>query len=189
MGNRTVNKEDSLLWARFLSGDDEAYACIYKRYIQVLFSSALQYTTDKELIKDCIQDVFEKLYKNRDKIKSTDNVKAYLFVILRNSLINALQKEQTYIQYVGKIETRVEETPVDHLEKAEEDRSAQDKIQQIFHVLTPMQKEIIYYRYVEGLDIKDIALIVGMNYQSVQNFIQRSLKKVRRIFVSSNFFW
>lgn len=102
MENRAVNKEESLLWKRFLSGDNEAYTCIYKRYVQVLFSSALQYTMDKELIKDCIQDVFEKLYKNRHKIKSTDNVKAYLFVILKNSLINALQKEKTYLQYIKK---------------------------------------------------------------------------------------
>lgn len=76
----------------------------------------------------------------------------------------------------------MEETPVERLEKSEEDKSTQDKIQQIFHMLTPRQKEIIYYRYIEGLDIKDIALIVGMNYQSVQNFIQRSLKKAREFF-------
>lgn len=93
-----------------------------------------------------------------------------------------------YPRNIEKIEMRVEETPVDQLEKSEEDKSTQDKIQQIFHILTPRQKEIIYYRYIEGLDIKDIALIVGMNYQSVQNFIQRSLKKVRSVFASNNFF-
>lgn len=88
--------DESVLWESFLSGDDEAYACIYKKYVQVLFSYALQFTTDRELIKDCIQDVFEKIHRNRNKLNKTDNIKVYLIVILKNSLINALKKERTY---------------------------------------------------------------------------------------------
>jgi DNA-directed RNA polymerase specialized sigma24 family protein len=48
--------------------------------------------------------------------------------------------------------------------------------------LTPRQKEVIYYRYVEGLDMNDICRMMKMNYQSVQNLIQRSIKKVRTTF-------
>jgi RNA polymerase sigma factor (sigma-70 family) len=170
---------ESLLWDRFLSGDDEAYACIYKQYVQRLFSYALQFTSDRELIKDCIQDVFEKLHKNREKLKQTDNVKVYLFVILKNSLINSLKKEQTYFQYIGGIDASETETAVHILEQKEEEENIRGKVQQIFRLLTPRQKEIMFYRYIEEMDIKDIALIMEMNYQSVQNLIQRSIKKAR----------
>ncbi|MDR1090995.1 MAG: sigma-70 family RNA polymerase sigma factor [Prevotella sp.] len=178
--NVTDNPEP-LLWNKFLSGDDEAYALIYKQYVQILFSYALQFTSDRELIKDCIQDVFEKLHKNRTKLKQTDNVKVYLFVILKNSLINVLKKEQAYLQYIGEIEgdPSESETASDKLEESEDDKNVQHIVRQVFAVLTPRQKEIMFYRYIEGLEIKDIASIMEMNYQSVQNLIQRSIKKAR----------
>lgn len=174
-------KNDSLLWDNFLSGDEEAYACIYKQYVQALFSYALQFTSDRELIKDCVQDVFEKIHRNRNKLGTTDNIKVYLFVIMKNSLLNAMKKERTYFQYIGGIETSpIEtETAADKLEEKEKEAKMQKDIQRIFSLLTPRQKEVMFYRYVEGLAIQDIASLVDMNYQSVQNLIQRSIKKIR----------
>ena len=183
MKYEVANDNESLLWDKFLSGDDDAYACIYRRYVQTLFSNALQFTTDRELIKDCIQDVFEKLHRNRHKLKPSDNVRVYLYVILKNSLINALKKERTYLYYIGGIESPSYEIVSDKLEEKEEKKKAQVKIQQIFDLLTPKQKEIIYYRYIRELDIKDIASITGMNYQSVQNVVQRSIKKIREFYL------
>lgn len=175
------SNSDILLWDRFLSGDEEAFACIYKQYIQSLFSYALQFTTDREQIKDCIQDVFEKIHRNRSKLTKTDNIKVFLFVILKNSLKNAMKKERTYFQYIGGTEiSPVEtETAADKLEKKEKEVEIQENIQRIFSLLTPRQKEVMFYRYVEGLSLQDIALLAGMNYQSVQNLIQRSIKKIK----------
>ena len=45
---------DSLLWKRFLEGDSSAYTQIYNQTVQDLFRFGLLYTSDKELIKDCI---------------------------------------------------------------------------------------------------------------------------------------
>jgi RNA polymerase sigma factor (sigma-70 family) len=176
---------DTLLWDSFLSGDEEAYAYIYKQYVQVLFSYALQFTTDRELIKDCIQDVFEKIHRNRDKLSRTDNIKVYLFVILKNSLINVLKKKHTYFQYIGGVEiSPIEtETAADKLEEKEKEAKMKRDIQRIFSLLTPRQKEVMFYRYVEGLGIQDIASLVDMNYQSVQNLIQRSIKKIKEEFI------
>lgn len=173
--------DESTLWDRFLSGDKDAYSCIYKKYVQILFSYGLQFTSDRELIKDCIQDVFEKLHNNRDKLKPTDNLKVYLFVILKNSLINVLKKEATYFQHIDKIDhPHTEEvTAIDKLEEKEEQANTKKKIENIFSLLTSRQKEIMYYRFVEELEIKQIATLMDMNYQSVLNVIQRSLKKIR----------
>lgn len=85
---------DSLLWKRFLEGDSSAYTQIYNRTMQDLFRFGLLYTSDKELIKDCIHDVFVKIHMNRAKLAPTDNIAAYLTVALKNTLFNALKKQQ-----------------------------------------------------------------------------------------------
>ncbi|GHV47842.1 hypothetical protein FACS1894181_02150 [Bacteroidia bacterium] len=64
----------------------------------------------------------------------------------------------------------------------EDERERIDKINLILNMLTPRQKEVIYYRYVEGMGMGDICKAMEMNYQSVQNLIQRSIKKLKTSF-------
>ena len=65
---------------------------IYNQTVQELFRYGLLYTSDRELVKDCIHDVFVKIYTNRAKLTPTDNIIAYLMVTLKNTLFNALKK-------------------------------------------------------------------------------------------------
>lgn len=181
MGKGTLNN-DSLLWSNFLSGDDNAYSCIYEQYVQVLFKYGLHFTSDRDLIKDCIQDVFEKIHKNRNKLNQTDNIKLYLFVILKNTLLNILKREER-IQSIDSIDNGaddLEDTIENKLIKEEENSITEQKIKLVYSLLTPRQKEVIYYRFVECLSISEISIIMGMNYQSISNLIQRSIKKVRK---------
>lgn len=104
---------DSLLWKRFLEGDSSAYTQIYNRTVQDLFRFGLLYTSDKELIKDCIHDVFVKIHVNRAKLAPTDNIAAYLTVALKNTLFNALKKTTDSLSFdeIGEREETVDESP------------------------------------------------------------------------------
>ena len=49
-------------------------------------------------------------------------------------------------------------------------------------ILTPRQREIMYYRFVQELSMDDICKLMDLHYQSAQNLIQRSLKKIKSQF-------
>jgi len=51
--------------------------------------------------------------------------------------------------------------------------------------LTPRQKEVLYYKYMKNLTYDEIGEIMQMNYQSILNLIQRSIKKLRETFAES----
>ncbi len=68
------------LWKRFLKGDDRAYTELYNLYIDDLFAYGMHFTTNRESVKDCIQEVFISLYKDRSKQRKVNNIKSYLFV-------------------------------------------------------------------------------------------------------------
>ena len=53
------------LWQAFLSSDKEAFACLFEEYADAMYAYGCKMTSDAELVKDAIQDVFVKLYKNR----------------------------------------------------------------------------------------------------------------------------
>lgn len=175
--------DDQSLWNRFLAGDDNIYAFFYKKYIDDLLSYGMKFTPDRELVKDCIQDVFVKIYSNRTNLKQTDNIKLYLFMALKNTLFNVFQKDKASY-HIDTIEPvfHTEYSIEDHLIANEMEQERKEKMAFILESLTPRQKEVIYYRYVEGMGLEDICRIMDMNYQSVQNLIQRSIRKVRNTF-------
>ena len=174
---------DQIIWENFLCGDDEAYTYIYREYSQALYAYGMHFTSDKGLVEDCIQDVFIKIFQNRRHLQSTDNIKLYLFIALKNKLFNIFRKDIKYSQIdslepVFAAEYTIEDEIIEH----EREQFLNEKMIRMLEVLSPRQKEIIYYRFVEGLSYEEICQIMDMNYQSTQNLIQRSLKKLRTTF-------
>lgn len=178
---------DSLLWKRFLEGDSSAYTQIYNRTVQDLFRFGLLYTSDKELIKDCIHDVFVKIHMNRAKLAPTDNIAAYLTVALKNTLFNALKKTTDSLSFdeIGEREETVDEspsTPETIYINNEQEKQVQATVHTMMSVLTDRQREIIYYRYIKEMSIDEISKVTDMNNQSVSNSIQRALGRIRDLF-------
>lgn len=174
---------DQIIWENFLCGDDEAYTYIYREYSQALYAYGMHFTSDKGLVEDCIQDVFIKIFQNRRHLQSTDNIKLHLFIALKNKLFNIFRKDIKYSQ-IDSLEPvfAAEYTIEDEIIENEREQFLNEKMIRMLEVLSPRQKEIIYYRFVEGLSYEEICQIMDMNYQSTQNLIQRSLKKLRTTF-------
>lgn len=179
----TTFDEEQHLWAKFIDGDDASYELIYNKYIDVLFRYGIQFTKEEEVVKDAIHDVFVKIYTDRKRLKMPDNIKFFLLTCVKNHLFNILRRglvfdkldedEQCNIPDVSS-----ESEVTQHLEENDK----QENIAKIMNVLTERQREVIYYRYMEELNIQEITGLMNMNYQSVQNLIQRSLKKIRESF-------
>jgi len=175
--------DDSRLWDLFLSGDDKVYAHFYRKYAEDLFAYGMQFTADRELVKDCIHDVFVRIYSNRSKLGKTDNVKFYLLLSLKNTLYNYFQKDKrSYNSEMVEPVYHAEYSIEDLIIQGEKDQERQERIIHILETLTPRQREAMFYRYVEGMELDHICELMDMNYQSVQNLIQRSLQRMKTVF-------
>ena len=173
--------ESKIKWSQFLAGDNEAYCWIYKVYIQMLFRYGHSFTSDTELIKDCIQDVFTGLYKNRERLIVPNNINVYLFVAIKNCIQRTLYKESIYERSaMEQVPFLLEPTVEDEFVNNEQYNNQQKKVKEILSILTPRQKEIIYYRFIQEMSMEDICILMDINYQSAQNLIQRSLKKIKQ---------
>lgn len=176
-------KESKIKWDAFLSGDENAYCWMYNTYIQQLYHYGLRFTKDKELVKDCIQELFTTIYKNRQQLSSPDNVKVYLFVCLKHNLLRAISRENVF--EAPEEETFFflpEATAEEEFIEKERLTLQEKKIEKILSLLTPRQQEIIYYRYIQELSFHEICELMNMNSQSAQNLIQRSIRKIRDTF-------
>ncbi len=117
---------------------------------------ALSLTRDKENAKDLVQDTFVKAIQYRDKYTSDNNIKAWLFTILRNTYLNQVTKlsakntinDESEDEYIIK-NTMYE----DHT--AETDINTND-IQRTISLLDD-EYRIPFQMFVDGFKYKEIA--------------------------------
>jgi len=175
--------ESYIKWKLFLEGDDQAYSWIYTHYIQVLYNYGLQITPDSEIVKDCIQDVFVKIYKAKKKLTVPQNPKVYLMIALKNNIYNTFNQERLQKNYAFSLYQTEEQLTVKNEFIDQEARHEEmNNIKRMMKILTPRQREVIYYRFIEELSYDEICQIMGLNYQSAYNLLQRSLQKIREAY-------
>ena len=169
------------LVAQFCSGDDKAYAELYDIYIQMLYNYGLKLTSDQELLKDCVHDVFVKVYLKRNDKNAIKNLCSYLLISLKNRLLDEFRR-QTF-------------TTPNEVEEYEYRRAAEDverdyicqerslfQTEQVTHLmqnLTRRQRQAITLYYLEERKYEEICKIMQMNYHSVRNLMHRGMLKLR----------
>jgi RNA polymerase sigma-70 factor (family 1) len=65
---------------------EEKFAEIYRAFWKKLYSAGYNLLRDKTLAQELVQDVFVKLWLNRNEIKQVENMEAYLLRALRNKI-------------------------------------------------------------------------------------------------------
>lgn len=181
---------DEKLWELCLTGDKEAFKEIYCRFYSLLYNYGSKLISDKDLVKDCIQEVFIKLIQNYRSLSPTPNVKGYLVKALRNKLYDTLEKEKSTddISLYEEVFITDELFPLLSFDDSEADHRAKH-LMEVFAQLSPHQQEIIYLYYVNELKHEEIAEIMGINYQSSKNLLFRSLSTLRKLYLKNNSFY
>lgn len=180
----TENKSDErILWLRFLKGDDQVLSLIYLQYSNSLFDYGCRFTTDKNLVKDCIQEVFCTLIRTRKNLSETDNIRLYLLKSLKRRILRDL-KDSGY----KTILVNDQEYPFDLLlanniddQMNELDEEKRRLLSEAMLSLTERQKEAIYLRFNRGLEYEEISFLLNLNYQSSRALIHRAIEKLREI--------
>ncbi|MGQ7868161.1 RNA polymerase sigma factor [Sunxiuqinia sp. sy24] len=178
-----LKENDQTLWSKFLDGNEQVLSIIYLRHANLLFDYGCKMTTDRDLVKDCIQDIFCTLIKNRENLSETDNIRLYLFKALKRKLVREIQKSYRTQNLEGLPEIGFDLAFLhrpDHTELELTDRQKQELTEAI-NSLTERQKEAIYLRFTRGLDYKEISAVLNLNYQSSRALIHRAIAKLRNI--------
>jgi RNA polymerase sigma factor (sigma-70 family) len=168
--------QDSSLWIPFKRGDDGAFSRLYENYVDLLYNYGIKFIKDKEIVKDCIHDLFIKLYQDRDKLPDTDDPSLFLFISLKNRIIDKLREKTKYTYCVDP------EFYVDFYLEPEQEENLSDLEEQFLEamdLLSPRQKEAIYLRYQLEMSYDEMAALLKMSSQSVRNLVHRSIEKIR----------
>ena len=175
---------DIELWEAFKKGNNKAFDRIYHTYIPQLYNYGCHLCNDRELVRDCIHDLFVTLISNKARLGNTDNIKFYLFKAYKRKLVKLLRKrnhtrrresvfsdehfrlsiENDFIQLNGTITQETREF-----------------IQEAINKLPSSQKEAVILFYYEGLGYREIASLMGQrNVKSARTLIYRAIDSLTK---------
>ena len=154
-----------------------------KLHYRSLFNYGAKYSSDPELVKDSIQELFAGLWARRTRLSREVHPKAYLIASLRRGLHRKIQRENKLMRYQDgtdpsdwfQFELSVEEKIIGR----EEVQLLAKKIASLISTLPKRQKEVIYLKFFQDLSRDEIAQIMGNHPQTVSNLLQLALKKLR----------
>jgi len=169
-------------WSALLSGSRTALKEIYLEHHQSLFQYGMRMLSDEDGTRDCVQNLFVKIWTNHKRLAYTNNTKYYLMSALRNEIINFRAKEQRHEHSNLNEEIFVLDFSVEsaYIQK-EENLEQTQKLADAMNLLTSRQKEIIYLRYFEELDYDQIAEMMDITVKGAYKLSARALDALKDI--------
>jgi len=138
-----------------------------------------------EEIEECVSDAFLVVYNSRERLDfSQGSVKAYLCATARNLAINRLKKREGAREVpLDDFAQSTEETENSALNNLE----AEELINAVLSLGEPDSK-IILYRYYFNLPSKEIAKLLGIKQNTIDQRLRRALAKLNRLTKGGNLY-
>jgi RNA polymerase sigma factor (sigma-70 family) len=168
-------ENDLQIWLNIKNGDVAALKELYQQFYQVLFNYGRKMTKEQVLIEDAIQETFISIWRYRDTSSIPVSLKGYLLKSFRHEVIKIL-KHQSFVENSEEVIDFNFEISFD--QKIIEGENAQQLssiINNALSKLTNRQREIIYYRFYEGLSFQEIADLMNLQTRATYKLTARAL--------------
>ncbi len=173
------NEEE--LWQAFQAGNETAFARLYELYVDTLFSYCTRFTPDRDLVKDCIHDLFVELWKSRSTVSTTTSVRFYLLACIKRKVLRQLEK--AHAKGAGGSLAHEPDATLSHeaaMIQQQEWEQLQTGLQQALGHLTKRQREAVFFKFYQNLPYEQIASAMNVNAQSVYNLIFCALRTLKK---------
>lgn len=179
MTSRNVIDERALL-SQFQSGDKLAFDRIFTMFHSslVFFADRLLLNIGMEISKEIVLDIFLKLYDRREGFETLSNIKAFLYISVRNSCIKAIEKEK-----VNQKRFDLYSKNFDEFEKNVLDSIVQTEVyEELYRAidLLPEQYRLIMRRLVSGDTPKEISEQLGIPVSTINTQKSRALSLLKK---------
>jgi RNA polymerase sigma-70 factor (ECF subfamily) len=139
-----VNEQE--VWSKFKQGSETDFAYLYRLYAPVMFRYGSKLSSDRDLIKDCLQQVFLTLWKSRENLGNPASVKQYLLKALRSEIYKKAGRGLKYESISDDYHFKMVPSYESALIEQQSLESLKHKIADILLNLPPRQREIIFLK-------------------------------------------
>jgi len=173
--NSKIDEKKLLL--ELSQGSELAFTNVYNLYKNNVYSTALRITKSKIQAEEAVQDIFLKIWQNRDALAEVDHFENYLYIISRNHLFNSIKKiarETSQITEFNQKEAGIIDT-----DSNIKDEQYNTILNQIVEQLPPQQQKVYQMAKRDGLSHQKIGEDLGISTETVKKHMAQALKFIR----------
>ena len=178
------------------AGNELALKQLFLKYHQQLGTHIFRITNSMELAEEIVQDVFLKIWMNREALSEVHNFKAYLFVISKNHTLNCLRKLSRERHHLNICE---EKYTMSLTSDNGDLNSYHNILDEAIDRLPPQQQRVYLLSRHERLRYAEVADKMNISHESVKKylkianasiiaFVKTNLYSVLFLSISSAFF-
>jgi RNA polymerase sigma-70 factor (family 1) len=164
---------------RAAAGDEEAFKQIYYLFYRKLYLFSLALVKTREAAEEIAEDVFIKIWQQKDQISAIRNLRVYLYVATKNTSLNYLSKKakDNLTQPFDNINIdllKSTATPEELMITAEMYRKIQQQVEAL-----PLRCKMIFKLIREdGLKYKEVSDILNISVNTIDVQMAIAVKKI-----------
>jgi RNA polymerase sigma-70 factor (family 1) len=167
------------LQIRVAKGDEMAFTQLYLHFGKKLIQFAVSLVRSKEIAEELVEDVFVKLWANRNNLTEIESLTVYLYVAVKNRSLNSLslKAKELIAAPFDYLDTTLDEfasDPYDIMITSEMMASMQQAIDE----LPPRCKMIFKLIREDGLKYKEVADILNISVNTIDTQMAIAVRKI-----------
>jgi RNA polymerase sigma-70 factor (ECF subfamily) len=161
------------------------------QHLDALYGYAFTLTRQKTEAEDLVQETYLRAVRNRHQFVPGSNLKAWLFVIMRNAWLNQVRHERNGPRFLdleapdsllAQADRRVLNNPhVIYMQKVE-----RHQVRSAIDSLPAAYREIVILRDIEGFSYQEIATMLACPAGTVMSRLGRARERLRQILTSES---
>lgn len=164
---------------RIRNGDKKEFESLFRSSYVSLVRYAKTLIKDHDTAEEIVQDLFFRLWQDKEKLNIESSLNGYLFRSVHNKCLHYIEHSRVVIRHAEEMiyrQTENQESPSDILNYKE----LQDKIAKILERLPEKCGKIFTMSRFEGLKYTEIAEKLSVSVKTVEANMGRALKEFRK---------
>ncbi|TPG44447.1 RNA polymerase sigma factor [Flavobacterium pectinovorum] len=177
----TNDHSDKLLVSELKNGNEKAFRSLFDLYYQDIYGYSISLLKSKEAAEENVQDVFMKVWQNRENLNPEQSFKSYIFTIARNQAFNSLNKAANDLALKEAVfyESQKSHEYGDYSIREEDCKKLR---KQAMKQLPPKRKQIFKMSRKKGMSYEEISQELGISINTVRNQMSKALESMRVFF-------
>lgn len=156
----------------------EGFEMLFNDYYESLVAYACSFVDEYDAAEELVQEVYFKLWTQRDKVNIKSTVKGYLYSMVRNASLNLIKHLKITEEYKSYNKLSIEQFE-QQVSDAAELSDLQYKIKRSINALPLQRKKIFLMSRYDGLKYQQIADELGISIRTVEKQMSAALKFMR----------
>lgn len=173
--------DESALLAKIADGDEHAFRKIFEYYQSNMYTFAQKITRSNADAEEVVQDIFLKIWFDRNRLTHVENFGAYLNRLVRNHALNLLRHEAVVTKAKAAMELTANENDLG-TQQALDYKETKQLLDNVLSRLPEQQRKVYALCHFEGMKYDEVANQLNISPDTVHYHMKLALATIRRHF-------